>query len=253
MSRLLVRLPVALPLIIFFLIVGCDGLESSEVSSGQVPDQPVLATTEVQNLNGEEIYQAFVFARGPVVDIFPEIFGDISYATMVDTMSSSDAAQFADDIEGVTEQELADAWASQEELSPAEVDQLVSTLLPEVIDEVRANDPDYFETLEAKMKSGDHLQVQDALASIGEVTVPAMAKVLDVSEDVIRGMALPSPEFVDTFAVGLAYVAVLVAGALMVTTVALVNSFKVATVETSSSVSLENEMVVDLIVDRLRT
>lgn len=238
---------VSISLILLCVVTGCDRSESFVGAPDQPAERLSLASSDVQNLDGEDIYRAFAFARGPVVDIFPEIFGDISYEATVDTMTADDAAKYAEDFEGVNEQELSDAWENRDHASPAELNESVSSLMGKVLEQIQTDQPGYFEELEQKMKSGDHLQVQEGLASIAEVTVPAMAEVLGVSEDAITGMQLPTPKYV----VGMVAVAVAVAVALAVAAESLVTKTHVVDATENSDPSLENEVIVDRIVDRL--
>ncbi|MES3629708.1 MAG: hypothetical protein PPP56_06040 [Longimonas sp.] len=235
-----------------FFIIGCGDTGSPVDPSAEQPDD-VLEQQQVylENVDGEDIYRAFVFAQGPVTGLIPELFGDLDHQTMIDNMSADDAAEYAEHIEGVSEQELTDAWKNQEEEEVGKLDQELNTLSEEVIGHIRSEHPGYFDRLENRMKSGDHLGVQAALASIGEVTVPALAKVLDVSEDVIRGdVATPSPKF---FAMAVAVAAAAVAAAVVVVNVAAVVNVVIEFEEEDEpeAASLQGEIITDLVVKRL--
>lgn len=244
---------ISISLILLCFVIGCDKAGSPVTASDQPTEQTGLAASEVQNLEGEEIYRAFAFARGPVVDLFPELFGDINYET-VSTMSADEASEYADRIEGLSKQEISNAWENRDEMSPEELNNTVGSLVSKVIDQIRSDHPGYFEGLERKMKSGDHLQVQEALTSMAEVTVPAMAEVLGVSEDRIRGLQLPSPQgkCVDTVAVGLVAVAAIAAAAIAVAVESVVTKTHVVDpTADEAQTKLRQEITVDRIVDRL--
>jgi len=239
-------------LILLCFVIGCDKAGSPVTAPDQSTEQSTLSPsevqTEVQNLEGEEIYRAFAFARGPVVDLFPDLFGDITNYETIAAMSADEAAKYAEHIEGVSKQEIADAWENRD-VTQEKLNKTVSLHVSKVIDEIRTENPGYFDELKRKMKSGDHLQVQKALASITEVTIPALAEVLGISEDALRSQTR-DPE-INAVVVGMVAVAVAVAVALAVAAESVVTKTHVTDVTSPEASNLENEVIVDKVVDRL--
>jgi SdpC family antimicrobial peptide len=198
-----------------------------------------------------------MFGHGEVASAFPEIL-DRSETLSDEALKAADQR-----IESMDRAEIREAYKESRSVSPAEYHRLTKSLSARLADQIEQSNPDFFRQFERRMKSGNPMKVQKALASMSEVTTPALAEVLDVSEEALR-----TGENVDlgtgqgkciTFAAAV-NVAVFVNGAVNVNVAVNVNGvYNVNKVEnrdfsrTRKDSSLNQEMLTRRVADRLAT
>lgn len=225
-------------------IVGCDSGPTATEPSTESPD-------EIAQLSGEEMYKSFLFGNGKAASMLPEFYGDVGPVQTAENLSEDEVAQLASKhIESMSTEDLRRAYRESRSVSPEKRRQFVDALAPKLVAAVKESSPDFFSRFERQIKSGNQRDVQRALNSMAQVTVPAMSRVLDVPENVIlgkKGTDSPSQKYV----VGALYVAVAVAAALAVAVTAVVEVHKVVSVEGVKNTSqLKNEILVDRIAER---
>jgi SdpC family antimicrobial peptide len=140
----------------------------------------------------------------------------------------------------------------------------VQSLVGKLIGQIEQSKPNFFTQFERRMKSGNPAKVEKAIVSMQEVTLPAMAKVSDVSEEALRtgenidiragaGKCLPA-----VVVVALAANAVL-AGNVAVTVnvgisiMAVIGAVEVMPQASGDDTRLDQEMLADRVAERLDT
>ena len=159
-----------LPIFASFLILGCDSAGTSSDSSENAEQD---RASEVENLTGKELYQGFLFGDGKVASALPEIYD------RPETLAGQTLKAVDRQVQSMDREEIREAYQKAQKLNPEKRRRALAT---DLTDRIEQSKPEFFRQFERRIKSGNPMKVKKALTSMSEVTVPALAKVLGVSE-----------------------------------------------------------------------
>lgn len=257
-------------LLLSIALAGCD--QSSNVSSASLSKEP----TPAERYSGQDLYKGLVFGEGKVAEKFPEIWGNVPTASEATERIAPEEIQkiLEEKVTGMSDEEFQKSIKQSRKLSPTQRKALVAELQDRIIKEIKKRKPQFFEQIHASLTSGNQWKVYRTVPKMANETVVAMADVLNVSEDAVRGkkkMRLDQlGKCIDTFpAVFIGAVSVL-AGF----TVGAVNLFAAYNIDVAVDKAavyddavwwgpeeemsektnrLRNEMIVDMVTSRLST
>lgn len=164
-------------------LAGCD--QSNNVSSASFSKEP----TPAERYSGQDLYKGLVFGEGKVAKTFPEIWGNIPTASEATERIAPDETKkiLEENVTGMSDEEIQTSIKQSRKLSSSERRVLVEEIQDRIIQDIRERKPQFFEHIHLSLTGGNQRKVSQTMPKMADETVVAMANVLNVSENAVRG------------------------------------------------------------------